>query len=335
MINIRHEVPLLPFNTFGISAIASFFVVSDNADELADYVRALSDPSVSFVLGGGSNILLTSDRYDLVIRPAMKGINLIEETDDHVLVRAGAGEVWDDFVSWCVEQNYSGVENLSHIPGTVGACPIQNIGAYGAEAKETIETVEAIEQNTGKTVTFSNRQCGFGYRDSIFKKNRGKYIITAVRFKLSKRFEPNIKYAGLETELSQIAPVTPKSVRQAVISVRNRKLPDPAKLGNCGSFFKNPTVDAEKLKEISNLYPKAPLYPVSQGIWKISAAWMIQQCGWKDVREGNVGTYMQQPLVMVNYGGATGKEILGFARKIIDSVFNRFGIALEPEVYCV
>jgi len=335
MISIRHEVPLLPFNTFGISAIASFFVVSDNADELADYVRALSDSSVSFVLGGGSNILLTSDRYDLVIRPAMKGINLIEETDDHVLVRAGAGEVWDDFVNWCVEQNYSGVENLSHIPGTVGACPIQNIGAYGAEAKETIETVEVIERDTGKTVTFNNQQCRFGYRDSIFKKNRGKYIITAVQFKLSKRFEPNIKYAGLETELSHIAPVTPESIRQAVINIRSRKLPDPEKLGNCGSFFKNPTVDAEKLKDISHLYPQVPLYPVSHGIWKISAAWMIQQCGWKDVREGNVGTYMQQPLVIVNYGGATGKEILDFARKIIDSVNNRFSITLEPEVHCV
>ena len=335
MINIRHEVPLLPFNTFGISAIASFFVVSDNADELADYVRTLSDSSVSLVLGGGSNILLTSDRYDLVIRPAMKGINLIEETDDHVLVRVGAGEIWDDFVNWCVKQNYSGVENLSHIPGTVGACPIQNIGAYGVEAKETIETVEAIERNTGKTVTFSNQQCEFGYRYSIFKKNRGKYIITAVRFKLSKRFEPNIKYAGLETELSHIAPVTLESVRLAVINVRSRKLPDPAKLGNCGSFFKNPTIDAEKLKEISNLYPQAPLYPVAHGIWKISAAWMIQQCGWKDFREGNVGTYMQQPLVMVNYGGATGKEILDFARKIIDSVNKRFNIVLEPEVHSV
>jgi len=335
MINIRHEVSLLPYNTFGIPAIASVFVESDNVAELSGYVRSLPDLSAFFVLGGGSNVLLISECYDVVIRLVIRGIELIDEADDHVVVRAGAGEVWDDFVSWCVRRNYAGVENLSNIPGLVGACPIQNIGAYGIEVKETIKTVETIEKATGKTVTFDNLQCGFGYRNSFFKKNHGEYIITAVQFKLSKRFEPNVKYAGLETELSSHTHITLENVRQAVISIRSRKLPDFTILGNAGSFFKNPTIGIEKLKEINQLYPQAPLYPVSHGLWKISAVWLIQQCGWKGIREGNVGTYLQQPLVIVNYGGATGNEVLNFACKIIDSVYNQFDIRLEPEVNIV
>ena len=335
MINIRKEVSLLSRNTFGIPATASVFVESDNVAELTDFLRSLSDLSAPLVLGRGSNILLVSDRLETVIHPVMKGIELIDETDGHVCVRVGAGEVWDDFVSWCVNRQYAGVENLSYIPGTVGACPIQNIGAYGVEAKETVEMVEAIEKQTGQAVTFSNRQCLFGYRDSFFKKNKGKYIITAVRFRLSKRFEPNIKYAGLETELSRSVSVALKDVRQAVINIRRRKLPDPSELGNAGSFFKNPTINVEKYSEINRLYPQAPLYSVSQVYWKISAAWLIQQCEWKGVREGNAGTHAEQPLVIVNYGGASGMEILSFAQKIIDSVDRKFGIGLEPEVNIV
>lgn len=335
MINIRQEVSMLSCNTFGIPATASVFVESDEAAGLADFVRSLPDPSSAFLLGGGSNVLFVSNRCELVIHPVIKGIDVTAETGDDVRVRAGAGEVWDDFVSWCVARNYAGVENLSHIPGTVGACPIQNIGAYGTEAKETIETVEAIEMATGQTVAFSNQQCRFDYRDSFFKKNKGKYLVTAVQFKLSKRFEPNVKYADLKTELVRNAPVTMKSIRQAVISVRSFKLPDPAELGNAGSFFKNPTVSTEKSRVISELYPQAPLYPVSHEYWKVSAAWLIQHCGWKGVRDGNAGTHKRQPLVIVNYGGATGQEILDFAQKIIDSVDQKFGIRLEPEVNIV
>ncbi len=332
MINIRQEVSLLPYNTFGIPATASVFVESDTVAELTDFIRSLADPSSAFILGGGSNILFVSDRCDLIIRPVMKGIELMDETDDQVWVRAGAGEVWDDFVAWCVERNFSGIENLSGIPGMIGACPIQNIGAYGVEAKETIETVEAIDKATGQTVTFTDQQCQFGYRDSFFKRNKGKYLITAVRFKLSKRFEPNIQYADLKTELSSVVSVTPVTVRQAIVNIRYRKLPDPAELGNAGSFFKNPTINAEKSKLISQYDPQAPLYPVALDSWKISAAWLIQQCGWKDVQSGNVGTHKRQPLVIVNYGNATGKEILDFAGRIITSVDERFGIRLEPEV---
>ena len=335
MMNIRHEVSLLSCNTFGIPAVASVFVESGDVAGLVDFVRSLADPSAVFLLGGGSNVLLVSDRYDIVIRPVMKGIALVDETDDRVLVRVGAGEVWDDFVKWCVERNYAGVENLSHIPGTVGACPIQNIGAYGVEAKETIETVEAMEMSTGQIVTFDNHQCCFDYRDSFFKRNKGKYLITAVRFRLSKKFEPNVKYADLKTELSCYERITLENMRQAVISIRRRKLPDPAELGNAGSFFKNPTIDNEKSKEIRQLYPQAPLYPASDDLWKISAAWLIEQCGWKGLREGDTGVHKIQPLVIVNYGGAKGKEILHFAQKIIDSVNNRFGIRLEMEVNIV
>jgi len=335
MINIQQEISLLSRNTFGIPATASVFVETDNNAELVDFVRTLPDPSAAFVLGGGSNILLTSNRLDIVIHPVMKGIELIDETDDHVVVRAGAGEIWDDFVKWCVERDFSGVENLSYIPGTVGACPIQNIGAYGAEAKETIELVDATEKKTGQKVIFNNSQCQFGYRDSFFKKNKGKYIITAVRFRLSKRFEPNVNYSDLQTELSRNISVTLKDVRQAVIDIRRRKLPDPSELGNVGSFFKNPTIPIEKSNEINKLYPKAPLYPVSQGYCKISAAWLIQQCGWKGIRDENVGAHERQPLVIVNYGGANGINILNFAKKIIDAVHRKFGIRLEPEVNIV
>ena len=337
MIQILHDVALFPYNTFGTPATASVFVETDDIAELADFIKSLSDPFTTFVLGGGSNVLFVSDRCDLVIHPVMKGIELIDETDDHVIVRAGAGEVWDDFVNWCVEKHYAGVENLSHIPGTVGACPVQNIGAYGAEAKETIETVEAIEMATGQNVTFSNQQCRFDYRDSFFKNEKGKYLITAVQFRLSKRFEPNLRYTDLKLELSRTVHVTMDTVRQAVISIRSRKLPNPAKLGNAGSFFKNPTINNAKSEEISqyDTQGQALLYPASHGLWKISAAWLIRQCGWVGIRDGNVGIYKRQPLVIVNHGGATGKEILDFARKIIDSVNDKFGIALEPEVNMV
>ena len=335
MINIQKDVSLFPYNTFGIPATASVFVESDNADELTGFIRSLPDPSVAFLLGGGSNVLFVSDRYEMVIRPVMKGIDLIGETSEHVLVRACAGEVWDDFVSWCVAHHYAGVENLSHIPGTVGACPIQNIGAYGTEAKESIETVEAVDMNTGRTMMFDNRQCQFDYRSSFFKMNKGKYLITAVQFKLSKRFEPNIKYADLKAELPPNLQITIEDIRQAIICIRSRKLPDPSELGNAGSFFKNPAIDTAKFEELSRLDTQVPLYPVSQGCWKISAAWLIQQCGWKGVQEGNIGTHMQQPLVIVNYGGATGKEALGFAGKVIGAVYDKFGIRLEPEVNIV
>ena len=335
MISIRQEVPLLSCNTFGIPATASIFVESDNVYELSDFIRSISEPSAALLLGGGSNILFVSERCPIVIRSAIKGVELINETDEHVLLRVGAGEVWDDFVNWCVNRNYAGVENLSHIPGTVGACPIQNIGAYGVEAKETIETVETIDMATRQTVMFNKQQCRFDYRDSFFKQNKGKFLITAVNFRLSKKFEPNVKYNDLRLELSGDIHTTIDKIRRAIITIRSRKLPDPAELGNAGSFFKNPTVNNKKSKEILEIDPLAPVYPVSERYCKISAAWLVQQSGWKGIRDGNVGVHVRQPLVIVNYGGAKGMEVISFARRIIDSVKAKFDVELEMEVNIV
>jgi len=335
MINIRQETCLFPYNTFGVPATASVFVESDNASELVDFIRSLPDPSAFVLLGGGSNMLFVSERCDMVIRPVMKGVEIINETNDYVSVRAAAGEVWDDFVNWCVERRYAGVENLSHIPGTVGACPIQNIGAYGAEAKDTIEAVEAIEIATGQTVTFNKQQCLFDYRDSIFKRNKGKYIITYVLFKLSKKFVPSVKYSDLQLELGDNVHVNIENVRRAIINIRSRKLPEPTELGNAGSFFKNPTINNEKADELRQIDPQTPMYPVSDEYRKISAAWLVQQSVGKGLREGNVGIHKQQSLVIVNYGGATGREIFDFARKISNSVKDKFDIELEMEVNIV
>ena len=335
MIEIRHEESLYYRNTFGIHATASVFVESDNVAELADYIVSLSNPSSVLLLGGGSNVLFVSQRCDVVICPVMKEIELIDETSEFVIVRTGAGVSWDDFVCWCVEHNYAGVENLSYIPGNVGACPIQNIGAYGAEVKEVIEKVEAVEMATGKKIEFSNQQCQFGYRDSFFKNNKGKYLITYVQFRLSKKFEPNLTYSDLKVELSRNIPITIENLRQAVISIRKRKLPDPNDLGNAGSFFKNPLISIEKFNELRMLDPYLRMYPVSEELCKISAAWLIQQCRWKGMRDGNVGVHEQQPLVIVNHGGVTGKDVINFARRIINSVQYKFGIELEPEVNIV
>ena len=335
MLNILYDVPLFSYNTFGIDATSSVFVETDDVAELADYISSISDKSSVVLLGAGSNTLFVSERCNTVIRPLIKGIEIIDESDDDVLLRVGAGEIWDYFVSWCVKRNYAGLENLSYIPGTVGACPIQNIGAYGAEAKDTLEKVETIEFATGKSVSFSKQQCMFNYRDSFFKQNKGKYLITAVHFRLSKHFEPNVKYNDLQSELSREANITIDNVRQAIISIRKRKLPDPAQLGNAGSFFKNPTISVEKYREIQLLYPQSTMHPASNDACKISAAWLILQCGWAGKRDGNVGTYHKQPLVLVNYGNATGMEILSFAKKIMDSVKEKFNIELEMEVNVV
>jgi UDP-N-acetylmuramate dehydrogenase len=335
MISIRKEVSLLPYNTFGIPATASTLVEVDSITELNDFLKPLSRPSSILVLGGGSNTLFVSGDYGTVIRPVLKGIELMEETAGSVLLRAGAGEIWDNFVSWCVDRNYAGVENLSHIPGTVGACPIQNIGAYGVEACNVIEAVETVKMETGETVVFTNEQCRFDYRNSFFKQHKNTYLIVAVQFRLSKNFVPEIKYTDLKAELSSITNLNIRTVRQAIIAIRSRKLPDPAELGNAGSFFKNPAIDAGKATEIIQKEPQAPVYKAAGGLCRISAAWLIQQCGWNGVQIGRVGVHQRQPLVIVNHGHATGKEILEFAEKIINSVNNAFGIHLEPEVNIV
>ncbi|MDR2037042.1 MAG: UDP-N-acetylmuramate dehydrogenase [Bacteroidales bacterium] len=334
MLQIKKNIDLHPHNTFGITATADTYVESDNVSELRDFMNTPAVTSDRLILGGGSNILFVSDRCEMVIRPFFRGIEIIEEGNDHMLAKAYAGEVWDDFVAWCVQHHFSGVENLSGIPGNVGACPIQNIGAYGTEAKEIIEEVETIEISTGKIVRFDNHQCQFGYRDSFFKQNKGKYLITSVLFRLSKVFIPNLKYAGLRTAFSNHNEITLENTRKTVIGIRDQKIPDPKELGNAGSFFKNPTISSETAEPLKQEY-EIPLYPVSDEWYKTSAAWLIEQCGWKGKQKGNVGTYQLQPLILVNYGKATGMEILEFANEIIESVYQRFGIRLEPEVNIV
>jgi len=334
MIIIEECYSLKSYNTFGIQCLARIFAEASNPEDLKTIINVFrEDKKRKLILGGGSNLLFTDDFDGVVIFPDLKGYEMVEHTHEHVWVKAYAGENWDNFVSYCVSKNYGGIENLSLIPGNVGASPIQNIGAYGVEVKDVIDTVEAIDLQTGEVYVFNNKDCHFGYRNSIFKNEvKDKYIITSVTFKLSKNPICKVNYAEVTDELKSFAEINIASVRQSVINIRRRKLPDPEKLGNAGSFFKNPIVSAAVFNVIKDAFPDVPSYPIDKDFVKIPAAWLIQACGWKGKREGNVGTYETQPLVIVNYGEATGKEIIAFALKIKDSVSQRFGIEIEMEV---
>lgn len=334
MIIIEECYSLKSYNTFGIQCLARIFAEANNPDDLKTIVNVFrDDPKPKLILGGGSNLLFTDDFDGVVIFPDLKGIELVKHTRDHVWVKVYAGENWDNFVSHCVSKNWGGVENLSLIPGNVGACPIQNIGAYGVEVKDLIDTVEAIELQSGDIRLFSNEECHFGYRDSIFKHEaKNKYIITAVTFKLLKNPICKINYGDVSQELKNFDGITVATVRESVINIRRRKLPDPEKLGNAGSFFKNPVIPVDVFTMIKQTYPDVTSYPAEPRHVKIPAAWLIQTCGWKGKREGNVGTHETQPLVIVNYGNATGKEIFEFAARIKESVDHQFGINLEMEV---
>jgi UDP-N-acetylmuramate dehydrogenase len=284
-------------------------------------------------MGGGSNLLFTADFKGIIYYPSIKGLEIIKMNESNVWVKAYAGENWDQFVAYCTERNWGGIENLSLIPGNVGACPIQNIGAYGVEVKDCIDSVEALDITTGETRLFTNKECKFGYRDSIFKNEAAnRYLVVSVIFCLALNPSVNTQYKDVLEELKHFEKVTVATIRQAIINIRQRKLPDPEELGNAGSFFKNPVIDMERFKEIRNQYPEVPMYPVSENAVKIPAAWLIQNVGWKGKREGNTGTHPNQPLVIVNYGGATGSEIIIFAKKIQESVFNKFHVELEMEV---
>jgi UDP-N-acetylmuramate dehydrogenase len=334
MIIIEECYSLKSYNTFGIQCLARIFAEANNPDDLKTIINVFrDDPKPKLILGGGSNLLFTDDFAGVVIFPDLKGIELIERTHGFVLIKAYAGENWDSFVSYCVSQNWGGIENLSLIPGNVGACPIQNIGAYGVEVKDVIDKVEAIDLQTGDTRIFSNNECRFGYRDSIFKHEvKNKYIITAVIFKLSTQPVLKINYGDVKAELENYKEININSVRESIINIRRRKLPDPEMFGNAGSFFKNPVVPNDVYNTIREEYPDAPSYHVNSDCVKIPAAWLIQMCDWKGRREGNVGTHETQPLVIVNYGEATGKEVFEFGKKIQTSVLQKFSIELEMEV---
>ena len=332
---ILKNISLLAYNTFRIDVKAKYFVEVNSTDDLRLLISTDEFKSNNrFVLGGGSNLLLTKDFDGIVIRLAIKGIKVCEEEDD-VYVEAGAAEVWNDFVQYNVNKGYAGLENLSLIPGTVGASPIQNIGAYGVEIKDHFFSLEAFDLSSGEIKKFTKEQCEFGYRESVFKnKYKGQYIITSVVFKLSKT--PNLKlhYGAIEEELKKRNILNPsiKDVAKVVSEIRVSKLPDPSTIGNSGSFFKNPIIDKATFERVLSNFPHVVNYPAGEGCVKLAAGWLIEQCGWKGKQIGNVGTWKNQALVIVNHGNASGKEIYDFSELIINSVFERFGVSLEREV---
>lgn len=334
MIIIEECYSLKSYNTFGVQCLARIFAEASNLEDLQTIVSVFRDDHrPKLILGGGSNLLFTDDFDGVVIYPDLKGIEVVDHNHEHVWVKAYAGENWDKFVAHCVSKRWAGIENLSLIPGNVGACPIQNIGAYGIEVKDVIETIETIDLQTGEIRNFSNAECHFGYRDSIFKHEaKHQYIITAVTFKLAKNAACKTDYKDVTEELKSFSEVNVATVRQSIINIRQRKLPDPEKLGNAGSFFKNPTIPVDVYNALKVDFPEMTGFPVNDQFIKVPAAWLIQTSGWKGKREGNVGTHQTQPLVIVNYGEATGKEIFEFGKKIQQSVQQKFGIELEMEV---
>jgi len=331
---VLHNISLLPYNTFGLNIKAQYFAEFSSVDDLRAGLKTGLNPV--FLLGGGSNVLITQDVEGLVLRNNLRGIKVIREFKNKVWVEVGGGEVWHEFVLWAVAQGYGGVENLSLIPGTVGAAPIQNIGAYGVELKDVFVQLKALELDSGKLKTFSRSDCRFSYRDSVFKREeKGKWCITAVVFSLTKSpHNLNTSYGDISKTLESNGINSPniENISRAVVQIRTSKLPDPAKIGNCGSFFKNPETDRSVLERILATHPQAPHYPLPDGRSKIPAGWLIEQCGWKGKRVGNTGCYERQALVLVNYGGATGEEVKNLANAIIESVEREFGVRLEAEV---
>lgn len=320
---------LIP-NTFNISVKAKEYVEYDSVEELQTLIPRLADRRVLHV-GGGSNLLFTQDYDGIVLHSRILGIDVMAEDNLTLLVRVGAGVVWDDFVAAAVEHGWYGVENLSLIPGEVGASAVQNIGAYGVEAKDVIEQVEAVDLTNGELHVFSNADCHYAYRQSVFKKEqKGRFAVTHVCYRLKKTFVPHLDYGNIRTHLADCE-VTAEAVRRAIIRIRQEKLPDPAVTGNAGSFFVNPVVTRGKFEELRKTYPEMPFYEVESGV-KIPAGWLIEQCGWKGRSLGPASVHDRQALVLVNTGGATGEDILQLSDAVCDAVEQRFGIRISPEV---
>jgi UDP-N-acetylmuramate dehydrogenase len=333
---ISENVLLQPYNTFGIAAHARYFAKFNNADALQELLK---EPSLQaqprMVLGGGSNILFRQDFNGLMLKNEIKGITVVREDDDYVYVKAGAGESWHGFVMDCIAHNRGGLENLSLIPGNVGASPMQNIGAYGVEIKDTFYELEAYHLQDHTIVKFDNAACHFGYRESVFKQQyKGQFAIISVTYRLSKHPRLNTTYGAIEQELQHMGITEPtiQTISQAVINIRRSKLPDPAVIGNAGSFFKNPTVPATTHERLKAEHPGVVAYPVANGEYKLAAGWLIEQCGWKGYRKGDAGVHAKQALVLVNYGNAKGDEIYALSQEVMDSVKDKFGVDLEREV---
>ncbi len=335
---IQENVSLQPFNTFGIKAQAKYWLEIEKVEELQVFIKTRKNNYLPlFILGGGSNILLKNDFKGCVLKVNILEKSVVKETEENVWIKVGAGENWHELVLWTLQNQYFGIENLSLIPGTVGASPIQNIGAYGVELKDVFYALEAVHLETAEVKIFSHADCQFGYRDSIFKKAlKGQYCITSVTFQLSKIPQLNIQYGAIREQLMASGKPqslwTPKDVSNAVIAIRSSKLPDPKVIGNSGSFFKNPEVSQAFFDGVKEKFPNIVHYNLANGMVKIPAGWLIEQCGWKGKIVGNTGTYKNQALVLVNHGQATGNEIYQLSEAILQSVKAKFGIDLSREV---
>jgi UDP-N-acetylmuramate dehydrogenase len=331
---VQQNVSLKQYNTFGMDVLARQFATFANQEELNELLVASSGQK-QLVLGGGSNILLLNHFDGWVLKNEIRGITVIRQDEEFIYVKAGAGENWHQLVLYCVQNNFAGLENLSLIPGNVGASPMQNIGAYGVEVKEVVEEVEAWHIQEQKLVTFSNTACEFGYRESVFKRKlKNQLVIMSVTYRLRRHPVFHTSYGAIQKELEEmgVKELTLKSVSEAVIRIRSSKLPDPARIGNAGSFFKNPSVSREQMEQLRQQYPSLVAYENADGSWKLAAGWLIEQCGWKGFRRGDAGCHAQQALVLVNYGSSTGKEIYQLSEEILQSVAVKFGVALEREV---
>ncbi len=335
MITISQDHPLKELNTFGIAAKAYYFAEAQSLGALKELLALKNHPH-KFILGGGSNMLLTADIDALVIHVNLKGIRIVKEDDRYVQVKVMAGENWHNLVLWTLDQNFGGLENLSLIPGNTGTAPIQNIGAYGVELKDSFVSCEALNRTTLELEEFTHAECQFGYRDSIFKNTaKDRYVITSVTFQLTKKDHvKHTTYGAIEGELQKKGIKTPtiRDISNAVIAIRSAKLPDPKDLGNSGSFFKNPVLSKEAFARFSDHYPQAPHYALPDGTFKVPAGWLIEQCGLKGKRKGDAGVHERQALVLVNHGNATGQEILGLAYEVMAAVQEKFNITISPEV---
>jgi UDP-N-acetylmuramate dehydrogenase len=342
MNNTEKNKSLKSLNSFGFESQARYFAAPDSMEQITNLLADISKTNIAvFVLGGGNNVVFANDFDGLVMCPQIKGIEIIDEDDSSVVLKVGAGVVWDDFVWYAVENGLGGIENLSAIPGNVGASPIQNIGAYGMEVKNSIVAVNGIFVETGLLFSLTNEECHFGYRDSIFKNElRRKIVVTHVVFKLSKKPDYKLDYGNLKDELNKYDEINLFNIRRSIIDIRSSKLPDPKELGNAGSFFKNPVVERSEVERLQDMFPSMPVYPadVSDDVAnkiKLSAAWLIENCSLKGYRENNIGVHHKQALILVNYGKGTASELIAFAQMVQNKVFDKFGITIEPEVNIV
>jgi UDP-N-acetylmuramate dehydrogenase len=342
MKNTEENKSLKQLNTFGFEAKARYFAAPSSPSLTEELLEEASKNGIPlFILGGGSNVVFADDFDGLVLCPQIKGVEIVDETGGYVLLKVGAGVVWDDFVRYAVENSLGGVENLSAIPGNTGASPVQNIGAYGTEAKDVIVAVSGIFIENGRHFELQNSECDFSYRNSVFKNAlKRKTVVTHVTFGLSTKPAYKLDYGNLKDELAKYDKINLLNIRKSVIDIRADKLPDPKKLGNAGSFFKNPIVDRYEAERLLELFPSMPVYPadssdIAAGRVKLSAGWMIEKCSLKGYRENNIGVYHRQALALVNYGGGTAAELLSFAQMVQNRVFDKFGIKIEPEVNIV